>query len=119
MKILAVDDEKIVLDCCKRVLEAEGFEVFLATSVEQAQKAMEGEKFSLFLIDIKMPGLDGMHLMREVKKRCMDIPVVIMSGYHTNEAIEEIAKWGDAILIPKPFTPDELLKTVSRVLKRR
>ena len=55
MKILVVDDEGIVLSSCRRVLESEGFEVFLAKSAKEAFEALEKEVFSVLLIDIKMP----------------------------------------------------------------
>jgi len=69
MKILVVDDEGIVLDSCQRVLEAEGFEVYLVPSANKALVAMKKEDFGLLLVDIKMPEHDGMYLMREVKKK--------------------------------------------------
>ena len=118
MKILVVDDENIVLDSCQRVLEADGFEVFLVPSADKALKAMKNEDFTLLLIDVKMPGHDGMYLMREVKEKWPDIPIIVMSGYHTKEIIEEAVKIGAATFIAKPFTPDELLEALRQVIKK-
>jgi DNA-binding NtrC family response regulator len=115
MKILVVDDEPIVLESCKRVL-GESFEVSLAKSADDALESMSREVFSLILLDIKMPGKDGMTLMRQVKEKWPDIPVIIMSGYVTNETMEEVAKTDAATFLAKPFTPDELVQTVHQVL---
>lgn len=116
MKILVVDDERIVLNSCKRVLEAGGFEVFPVTCAQKALTTLEEEEFSLVLIDVKMPERDGMYLIEEVKKKWPDMPMIVMSGYDIPETIEEAAKIGAPIFIAKPFTPDELLAKVHQVI---
>jgi len=109
MKILIVDDQKIVLDSCKRILEEDGFAVILATSADEAVEWIKTEMFSLILVDIKMPGRDGMSLMRQVKEKWPHIPIIVMSGYSEMDA---------ATFIAKPFTPDELLDAVCQVIQR-
>ena len=118
MKILVVDDEGIVLDSCRRVLEEDGFDVLLVTSADKAISAIEDEEPSVLLMDVKMPLRDGMDLMREVKERWPSIPIIVMSGYHTTETIEEANKMGASAFINKPFTPDELLETVQKVVQK-
>ena len=118
MKILVVDDERIVLDSCQKVLEAEGFEVYLVLSANRALETMKKEGFGLLLIDIKMPKHDGMYLMREVKKKWPDIPIIVMSGYPTTNTIEEAVKMEAAAFVAKPFTPDELLETIRQVIQK-
>jgi DNA-binding NtrC family response regulator len=117
MKILIVDDENIVLNSCKRVLEADVM-VTLATSADKAIAAMKEGPFSLILMDIKMPGRDGLSLMREVKANWPEIPVIVMSGYVTTDTISEVSKTDAAIFLAKPFTPDELLEAVRQVLRK-
>ena len=117
MKILVVDDNSIVLDSCRLVLEAEGFEVRLVPSVDQALEAMNDDDFDLLLIDVKMPERDGMVLMGEVKQTWPDIPVIVMSGYPTTETICDAARMGAANFIPKPFTPDELIEALRQVIR--
>lgn len=118
MKILVVDDEKIVLESCRRVLDEMRLEATLVTTAAKALEAMELSDFCLILMDIKMPGRDGIDLMREVKERWPDIPVIIMSGYATAETIQEVSQTLAATFIPKPFTPDELIETVCHVLNK-
>ncbi len=115
--ILIVDDEDIVLESCRRVLEADGFEVTLASSAEEALEIMKHRLPVALLMDIKMPERDGIYLMERIRKKWLEIPVIVMTGYPTSETIAEAAMMGAATLISKPFTPDELVETVSRVLK--
>jgi len=118
MKILVVDDERIVLDSCQKVLEADGFEVYLVPSANKALQAMKKEGFGLLLVDIKMPEHDGLYLMREVKKKWPDMPIIVMSGYPTTNTIEGAVKMEAAAFIAKPFTPDELLETIRHIIQK-
>lgn len=118
VRALIVDDDPIVLDSCKRVFEAEGFEVCLAPSADKALEVMENNIFDILLIDVKMPERDGMYLMREVKKKWSEVPIVVMSGYPTPETIAEGFQLGAKKFIAKPFTPDELLEIILQVLQK-
>jgi DNA-binding NtrC family response regulator len=117
MKILVVDDDAIVIKSCRRILEAEGFEVSSVPGADNALEAMKTSDFDLLLVDVKMPKRDGMYLMREIKKNWPEIPTIIMSGYPTPETVAEVLKLGATLFIPKPFRPDELMKSVRQVLK--
>lgn len=119
MKVLVVDDEPIVLKSCRMVLEAEGFEVMMAGSAQEALAAIEVHAPGLLLVDVKMPVLDGMYLMRQVRERRPGMPIIVMSGYSTRDTIREALELGAATFIAKPFTPDELSDTVRSVLKTR
>lgn len=116
--ILIVDDEGIVLESCRRVLEADGFETMLASSAEEALKMMANRLPLALLMDIKMPRHDGIYLMGQIRERWREMPVIVMTGYPTSETIAEAAQMGATTLISKPFTPDELVETVRRVLKK-
>jgi DNA-binding NtrC family response regulator len=118
VKTLIVDDDQIVLDSCKRVFEAEGFEVCLVPSADEALEAMKNNIFDILLIDVKMPEQDGMSLIRAVKKQWPKVPIVVMSGYPTPETIAEGLHVGAEEFIAKPFTPDELLRVVHQVLQK-
>ena len=118
MRILVVDDEDIVLASCRLVLEAENFEVSVLPSARAALKASELDPPDLFLIDIMMPERDGMYLTRAVKQRWPQVPVIVMSGYHTVEKVAQAQACGADCFIAKPFTPDELLDIVRRTLTK-
>jgi DNA-binding response OmpR family regulator len=119
VKTLIVDDDPIVLHSCKRVFEAEGFEVCLVPSADKALEVMKDNIFDIVLIDVKMPERDGMYLIRVVKKQWPEVPIVVMSGYPTPETIAEGLKLGAEEFIAKPFTPEELLAIVCQVLRKR
>jgi DNA-binding NtrC family response regulator len=118
MKILVVDDDAIVIKSCRRILEAEGFEVTSVPSADEALEKIKYYEFDLLLMDVKMPKHDGIFLMREIKKNWPDIPIVVMSGYPTPETIADVLKLGATQFIPKPFRPDELVKTVRQVIQK-
>jgi DNA-binding NtrC family response regulator len=117
MKILVVDDESIVLESCKRVLE-DCFEVIPAKSADAALEAIRRETIGMILLDIKMPGKDGMSLLKEVKEKWPNIPVIVMSGYATTETVEQVSRTEAATFIAKPFTPDELVEAVAKVIEK-
>jgi len=117
MNILVVDDDAIVIKSCRRILESEGYEVSTAPGADQALEMMRTSDYDLLLIDVKMPKRDGMYLMREIKKNWPEIPTIIMTGYPTSETIAEVLKLGATLFIPKPFRPDELIKSIRQAVK--
>ena len=118
MKILVVDDDAIVIKSCRRILETEGFEVTTVPSADEALQKVKYYEFDLLLMDVKMPKHDGIFLMREIKKNWPDIPIIVMSGYPTPETIADVLKLGATQFIPKPFRPDELVKSVRQVIQK-
>jgi DNA-binding NtrC family response regulator len=118
MKILVIDDEPVVLNSCRKVLEEDGFDVYLVPSADEALKAMKKESFGLLLVDVKMPKHDGIYLMQKVKEKWPDVPIIVMSGYPTPDTITDGAKMGAEAFIAKPFTPDELLESIRQVIQK-
>ena len=118
LKILVVDDDAIVIKSCRRILEAEGFEVMTVPGADEALEKIKSSEFDLLLMDVKMPKHDGIFLMREIKKNWPDIPIIVMSGYPTPETIADVLKLGATQFIPKPFRPDELVKAVRQVIQK-
>jgi DNA-binding NtrC family response regulator len=118
MKILVVDDDAIVIKSCRRILEAEGFEIIAVPGADEALEKIKSSEFDLLLMDVKMPKHDGIFLMREIKKNWPDIPIIVMSGYPTPETIADVLKLGATQFIPKPFRPDELVKSVRQVTQK-
>jgi len=118
MKILVVDDDAIIIKSCRRILEAEGFEVTAVPGADEALEKIKYYEFDLLLMDVKMPKHDGIFLMREIKKNWPDIPIMVMSGYPTPETIADVLKLGATQFIPKPFRPDELVKSVRQIIQK-
>lgn len=116
--VVVVDDEPIVLRSCRRVLEAAGWRVLEAGSVEGALAVVATETPRLMLIDMKMPGEDGVRLMRRLRDAGRCIPVILMSGYSTEETIREAEGMGALAFLGKPFTPDELSAVIGAAMNR-
>lgn len=118
MRILVVDDDVIVIKSCRRILEAEGFEVTTVPSADEALEKIKIYDFDLLVVDVKMPKHDGIFLMREIKKNWPDVPIIVMSGYPTPETIADVLKLGAIQFIPKPFKPDEFMKSIKQVIQK-
>jgi DNA-binding NtrC family response regulator len=118
MRILVVDDDPTVLKSCQRVLEPEGFDIYLVPSADKALEAIRKDDFALLLVDIKMPKRDGIYLMSEIKKEWPDIPIIVMSGYDTEQTVQQAMETGAAHFIAKPFTPTELLNAIKKVMEK-
>jgi DNA-binding NtrC family response regulator len=114
MNILIVDDDRVVLSSCKRVLEAEGHTTCLTSGAKEAIKIVEEKSFDLLLVDVIMPEYDGMYLIGNVREKLPDLPILVMSGYPTPETISSGLHMGATHFIAKPFTPDELIKAVQK-----
>jgi DNA-binding NtrC family response regulator len=117
MKILVVDDDKVVLTSCQRILAPEGHSVVLTSSAKEAVARLEAERFDLLLVDVIMPEYDGIYLIGTVRDKWPELPILVMSGYPTPETISSGLSAGATHFIAKPFTPDELLAAVRRALK--
>ncbi|MDH5714909.1 MAG: response regulator [Candidatus Aminicenantes bacterium] len=119
MSILVVDDEPIVCDSCKKILTEKGFTVETALNGEEALKTFKKGDFDIVIVDLKMPGIDGMEVLRSVKKSKPEVDVLMITGYGTIPSAVEAMKIGAADYVPKPFTPKELGQIISQVVEKR
>ena len=115
-EILIVDDDRVVLSSCKRILESEGYAVSLTPSVKEALENLAKKNFDLLLVDVIMPEYDGMYLIGKVRENLPRLPILVMSGYPTPETISSGMRMGATHFIAKPFTPDELVTAVRKAL---
>jgi DNA-binding NtrC family response regulator len=119
INVLVVDDEKIMLESCCRVLEKEGYMVSSADSGEAALEQCDRKSFDLVLLDLKMPGMGGIEALKRLKEMDPEVTILIMTGYPSIETAVRAIKLGAYDYITKPFTPDTLRFSVSRVLERK
>ena len=110
--ILVVDDELIVRDSIKELLEDDGFTVDMAGSGAEALEKLAQQQFRLMLADIKMPGMDGVQLLQKAKEDYPDLVVVMMTAYATVETAVAAMKLGARDYLIKPFQPDTLVPLV-------
>jgi len=117
--ILVIDDEKVVLDAVEHICAAEGLRIATAQDGASAMRALDEHRFRLILCDIMMPEMDGFQILSEVQRRFPQTPVIISTGFSTVENAVRSLTSGAIDFVPKPFTADELLSTVTRGLRYR
>lgn len=111
-KILVVDDESEICDFLKAFFEDRDFEVRTANSGEEAVQEVEKNKPQLVLLDVHMPGMDGMSVLRKIKQSYPDIKVIMVTALETREKIEEAMRLGADNYITKPLSLEYLEKDV-------
>ena len=110
--ILIVDDEDSVRLSLERVLKKEGYQTFLAVNGIEAEKILHREHIALVLTDLRMPGIDGMDVLRHIRELTPDIPVIMITGYATLDSAVDAMKAGAYHYIAKPFRLDEAREIV-------
>ena len=117
--LLVVDDENVVRESLGKWFEEEGYVVETATSAREALLKMARQRWDLALLDIKMPGMDGLELHRKIREVDGETIVIIMTGYASVETAVQALKDGAYDYITKPFDPDDLARLVRKALEHR
>ncbi len=117
-RVLVVDDELVVRDSLKEWLEEEGFQVDMAESGTETLDKVTKEIYHLLLLDIKMPGMDGVEVLKRCKELRPELPVVMMTAYATVETAVEAMKMGALDYLMKPFDPDTLVPLILRLYQK-
>ena len=117
--LLIVDDELIVRDSLGKWFREENYEITTADSASAALAALAERHFDLALVDIKMPGTDGIELQRRMKDVDPDLIVIIMTGYASVETAVTALRNGAYDYVTKPFDPDDIAHTVRNALAHK
>lgn len=112
--ILVVDDEALTLRTIGRALQAEGYDVTVAMSAEDGLKHLSTDKPDLALLDVVLPGMDGIELLRNLRKQSPSTIVIMMSAYHMVDRAVEAMKLGAYDYLIKPFHIVDMLNTIGR-----
>lgn len=115
-KILIVDDEITVREFLREVFLAEDFLIFEAANGEEAINILDGKRMDVVIMDLRMPGMDGIETLAELSKKNSDSKVIIMTGYGTIKTAVEAIKLGAFDYIVKPFENDEIVATVKEAI---
>ena len=118
-RILVIDDEAVVLESCRRVLAAEGYGTETACGVPEALERLRAGGFRLVIADILLPGQDGLGFLAEMTRSTPGLPVLMCSGYPTEELVARCRGLRAAGFLAKPFTPEELLEAVRAALEEQ
>lgn len=118
-KILVIEDDEVLRQLLIEVLTDQGYEVQAAETGEEGLAAMEQDVFDVTLLDINLPGMDGMDVLRLIPARQPDSQVVMMTAFGTVDTAVEAMKQGAFDYINKPFSTDELILTIRRALEEQ
>src|SRR6266542_1406680 len=118
-RILIVDDEAVVRESLGNWFRDEGYTVDVAESAKVALEKLSGNSWDVFLLDIRMPGIDGLELQRKLKEAQADATVIIMTAYASVETAVEAMKQGAYDYIIKTFNPDDLEHIIQKAVERK
>jgi len=116
-RVLVVDDESVVCESCRRVLSEEGYEVCTSTDPRQGLEQAQKENFELVIVDLKMPGVSGLEVLRGIKEKKPRTVVMIITAYPSVETAVKSGRLGAAEYLLKPFTPDDLCSKVREAIQ--
>ena len=115
---MIIDDDPLTLKRLRRLLEQKGYKVSSYTSPLGALKQMENSHYHLVITDVKMPGMNGMDLLINIKSHLSTTEVILMTGYASIDKAIEATREGAFYYLEKPFTPEQFLDTVEKALHR-
>jgi two-component system, NtrC family, response regulator AtoC len=116
--ILVVDDDLDVLEVLKDRLESLGYRVLAAANGKESLELLEKQNPQIALLDIEMPDMSGIEVLKEIRKRGIDVTVVMITAHGTIERAVQAMKGGAYDFIPKPFEPDHVALIVQKALER-
>jgi DNA-binding NtrC family response regulator len=119
LRIMVVDDELIVRESLKGWLEKFGYGVETAADAQEALKELEREGYDLLFVDIKMPGMDGIELLKRVKEDQPDVIVVMITAHGSIESAIEAMKAGASDYLMKPFDPEDLELLIEKLVQMK
>ena len=119
MNVLIVDDEEVLQDILTVLIRREGLTPLSATTGEEGLAVLEREEVDLVLLDLMLPGMHGLEVLRQIRQHFPDVVVVVITAYSSIESAIEAMREGAFHYIPKPFKNEEVLLTVRKGLEQR
>lgn len=116
-KILIVDDEKDLADTLGAVLELEGYQVKPVLDGYKAIEEIKASSYDLVLIDIRLPGMNGVETFIKIKEIEPRVKAIVMTAFSVEDLIEEALKQGAHLCIHKPFEPEKVIGIINKILK--
>lgn len=116
-KLLVVDDEEVVCQACRRIFSRQGFQVETNTDARQGLMLATATDYTIILLDIKMPNMDGIQFLECLREKKPDVPVLIITGYPSVPNAAAAMRLGASDYVTKPFTAEEVTWAVQRVLR--
>ncbi len=118
-RVLIVDDEEIVRRCHLRVLASDHCEVKAVHDGTQALETLQAEAFDIVLLDLRMPGMDGMAVLRQIRSRWPDCEVVVITGYPSLDTAKEAIRLGAHDYLAKPLEPATVIRAATSAIEHK
>ena len=106
--VLVVDDEKLIAMDIKKIVTSEGHDVITTQSGIEASRAIEDSNIDLVFLDLVLPDMNGVEVLKEIKKAKSDLPVVIITGYPDSEIMNQALELGPISVLKKPFSREQI-----------
>lgn len=118
-KVLLVDDEEQFVKALSQRLTGRGMKIEAATTGEDALRQAQGKDFDAIVLDLVMPGLDGLEVLRQLRRENPDLQIIMLTGHATVEKSVEAIKEGAVELLEKPVDMDKLLKRIGEAQRQK
>jgi DNA-binding NtrC family response regulator len=113
--VLVVDDEPGILSAVCRVVERRGINCKSFLTPNKVMPFLNSQSCDLVLLDIVMPGINGLDLMKAIRAKRPDLPIIVMTGHATTADADASSRWGADGFLSKPFTPEDLTREIDRI----
>lgn len=119
IKLLVVDDEQRFLFTAEKILKRQGFDIFIAESGRKALSLLEANDVEVVILDVKMPGMDGIQTLKEIRHRHPHSKVIMLTGHATVPSAVEAMQMGASDYLMKPVAMDQLVKKIHEMVDQR
>lgn len=119
INILIIDDDRDICEYMKTLLEATGYSVETLSDPTQAEETIRADEYHLLIVDLMMPKMDGIELIKGIRKIDSDVAIIVFTGYPSVETAVDALKLSVSDYIKKPFDVDDFREKVSDVLRRK
>ncbi len=119
LNVLAIDDESVICEACEMVLSEKGHTVTMRNNGSDGLSAIRQGAYDIVLLDMKLPDMDGMQILKIVMEEKPGLCVIVMTGYSSISNAVEAIKQGADNYLAKPFTDDELIEAVEKACQNK
>ena len=119
VSVLVIDDEQVICDACQLVLSEQGHAVTLTNTGADGLAAIRQGTYDVVLLDMKLPDMDGMEILKAVQEEKRRLCIIVMTGYSSISNAVQAIKKGASDYLAKPFTDDELLETIGKACENK
>ncbi|HZI31134.1 MAG TPA: response regulator, partial [Candidatus Binatia bacterium] len=116
-KVLVIEDDRNIATGLQKVMRANGYEVAVQTRGDDGLARALAEVYDVVITDLKLPGLDGLELVRQLHRAKSKLPIILITAHGTTETAIEATKWGAFDYVPKPFEVEELLDLTAKAIE--